>query len=96
MKISSLPSPIRSVIHGKELPVPARPEYWNLGNPAETELSGREMDVHETERDAIYVLPNTEKSHLVNKVEIKNLVRDWMFLRTKQNFLVPEGKDGII
>lgn len=38
----------------------------------------KEVDiiVYEMERDAIYVLPNTDKPHLVNKTEIKNLIWD--------------------
>jgi hypothetical protein len=59
------------VAHSKELPAPGRPEYWNLGDSIE-DLNEREIGVYEMERDAVYVLPNIEKPHLVNQ----NLVRD--------------------
>jgi hypothetical protein len=54
---------MRPVIHSKELLVPGSPEYWNQGNSAEKDLNDRIMDVYETERDAIYVLPNTEEPY---------------------------------
>lgn len=63
IKIPSLPLPMRPVIHSKELLVPGSPEYWNQGNSAEKDLNDRIMDVYETERDAIYVLPNTEEPY---------------------------------
>jgi hypothetical protein len=40
----------------------------NLENSADIDLNEREMDAYEMESDAMYVLPNREKPHLVNQV----------------------------
>jgi hypothetical protein len=51
--MSSVPSALRPVANSEELPVPERPESWNLEDDAEMDLGEREMD-----RNTEYVLPN--------------------------------------
>jgi hypothetical protein len=58
-----------------ELSVPKRSESWNLENDTQMDLGDREVAL-DVARIAENVPPNSGKCHLINQVELGNLVRD--------------------
>jgi hypothetical protein len=67
----NLPSALRQVGQSRELPVPERPESWDLEGDAELNLRNRKMDADDAEN----MLPDSDKTGLVNQVELNDIFR---------------------
>ena len=88
----NIPSAIRPVPHGEDLPVPESPKEYNLNSVMEeedTEKTGRHEEVP---RDPDFQGPASESPHKITQKELNELVRDLERPKIKDELLASRMK----
>ena len=92
VEYSNIPSALRPVPDGEELPIPVPPESYTLDSD----------DDHDDDQDSAGPEPSksvdpdfdpshsSPEPHLISQSELNDLVRDWSCLRVKESCWVPD------
>ena len=88
----NIPSAIRTVPHGEDLPVPEPPKEYNLNSEMEEEDMEKTGPHEEGPTDPDFQGPAYESPHKLTQNEMNDLVRDWELPKVKAELLASRMK----
>jgi len=83
----NIPSAIRPVPHGEDLPVPEPPKEYNLNSKIEEEDTEKRGPHEEEHTDPDFQSPASESPHKLTQNELNDLVRDLELPKVKAELL---------
>lgn len=83
----NLPSALRPVPHSVDLPVPEKPDNYELNISDESDTENAVMDSEVAPQDTEYIPPNSNAIHKMTQCELNDLIRDLELPKRKAELL---------